>query len=218
MTLPGARWPQAGRGAMTSQITHRNRLRGFRLTHGRLRLDVAAELVSAGPSGAVTPLPFIRESAWLRPADSTSVPDAMRYSGSGGRDINPDVSANLSRSQLWIMLRDRATEAEAWVGADLRVASAPDFGPVRRLVTVRFTASTDFYLPAVIAGHPTPGAWDVFTVLDTLGTRTQSPLGAHRDRGSVDGMLQPCRLASGIRIEPTLTGFGPRLTLLVETD
>jgi hypothetical protein len=66
-----------------------------------------------------------------------------------------------------------------------------------------------------IRPHPYAGAWDVYTVLETLGARTFCSVGPHRDR-RVDPTLAPSQLAPDIRIDPVFSDPGPRLTLRID--
>jgi hypothetical protein len=181
-------------------VAHRNRLRLFELTNGRAHIELDAELMSAG---AVNPLPFVRDARGIRPADAT----LLAMVG------DTDVTGSLRRSRRWIVLRDRRTDAEIWIAADIRVESTPDHGRLRQFA-VRFGGRVDFDVLASVADRASSGTWDAFSVLDTLGEQTMAPIGAHRDRGAVDTRLRPS-VVNGRKIEPVLTGFGPRLTLRI---
>jgi hypothetical protein len=129
-----------------------------------------------------------------------------------------DLSGALARTQLWIFMRERSTLTEAWIPADVVIEAVTDYGkPWSRMCVIRFGARVAWDIPAVIGVHERNTAWDLFTVLYTLGSRSFAHLGAHRDRVAVDPALHPSFVpGANTRIEPQLTGLAPRLTLRIE--
>jgi hypothetical protein len=196
-------------------LAHRNRLRRFELADGHVSMDATTELVSIGPDGPPARVVFVREGGQIHLADPASAA-VVRWQPSARGMTTQDLTDAVHRSRLWVLLRNRATAAEAWINAQPRVDAMPPHGSWQlRQFTIRWGATAEFDVLAGIDPHPWPGAWDVFTVLDTLGERTFCSVGAHRDR-RVDLMLTPSYVNPGIRIDPVLSGLGPRLTLHIE--
>jgi hypothetical protein len=178
-------------------------------------LDVTTELVSIGPGGTSTRVVFVREGGQIHLADPASVA-VDRWQPSARGMTTQDLSDAIDSSRLWVLLRNRTTADEALINVQPRVDAMPPHGSWQlRQFTIRWGATADFYVLAGIHPHPRAGAWDVFTVLDTLGARTFCSVGAHRDR-RVDRTLTACYVDPGVRIDPVLSGLGPRLTLQID--
>jgi hypothetical protein len=197
-------------------LAHRNRLRRCELVAGRLSIDVATELVSIGPGGSSTRVVFVREGGQTHLADPAGTA-VDRWQPSSHCATTQDLTDAIHSSQVRVLLRNRATATEAWIDAFARVDAMPPHGSWQlRHFTVRWVATAEFDVLASIRPHPYTGAWDVFTVLDALGTRTFCSVGPLRDR-RVDSTLAPCHLPPGIRIDPVFSGFGPRLSLRIDS-
>ena len=197
-------------------LAHRNRLRRFELATGHVSIDVTTELVAVGPGGSATRVVFAREGGhiYLAGPPGTAV-DGWQPSACDG--TTHDLSNAIHSSRAWELLRNRVTAAEAWIDAFARVDAMPPHGSWElRQFTVRWAATADFDVLASIRPHAYAGAWDVFTVLETLGARTFCSVGPHRDR-RVDPTLSPCHLPAGIRIDPVFSGLGPCLTLRIDS-
>jgi hypothetical protein len=194
-------------------VSHRSRLRSFEIVDGVVYIDVATELISSDTPGA-GPVAFIRDERGVRLADPRCLPDGMRRSPSGVYEVNVDLAPALRRSAIWFLLRERRTELERLFPAATMVEATPDLRLSRaRQFAVRFGATAVFDVLPAAEDTIASGMWDMFSVLDALGARTIAPLGPHRDRGLVDSHLVPCEVGGRARIAPSLTGFGPRLTL-----
>lgn len=211
---PGWRRPRHATPEPT--LAHRNRLRRCELVAGQVSIDVATELVSIGPGGSSTRVVFVREGGQIHLADP-AVTAVDRWQPSSHGATTQDLTDAIHSSQIRVLLRNRATAAGVWIDAFARVDAMPPHGSWQlRHFTVRWVATAEFDVLASIRPHPYTGAWDVFTVLDTLGTRTFCSVGPHRDR-RVDPTLAPCHLPPGIRIDPVFSGFGPRLSLRIDS-
>lgn len=199
-----------------STLAHRNRLRRCELVAGKVSIDIATELVSIGAGGSLTRVVFVREGGQIHLADPVGTA-VDRWQPSSHGSTTQDLTDGIHNSQIRVLLRNRATAAEAWIDASPRVDAMPPHGSWQlRHFTVRWVATAEFDVLASIRPQPYTGAWDVFTVLDTLGTRTFCSVGPHRDR-RVDPTLAPSHLPPGIRIDPVFSGPGPRLSLRIDS-
>jgi hypothetical protein len=202
--------------APEATLAHRNRLRRFEFVAGHVSIDVTTELVSIGPGASSAGVVFVREGGQVHLADPASTAVDRREPLSPGATTE-DVRDVIHGSRVRILLRNRVTAAEAWVDTSARVDAMRPYGSWQlRHFTVRWVATADFDVLARIRPHPCAGAWDVFTVLDTPGTRTFCSIGPHRDR-RVDRTLALCHVPPGIRIDPVLSGSDPRLTLRIDS-
>jgi hypothetical protein len=209
-------WGRPRHATPEPTLAHRNRLRRCELDAGRLSIDIAIELVSIGPGGSSTRVDFVREGGQIHLADPAGTP-VDRWQPSSHGATTQDLTDAVHSSRIRLLLRNRATAAEAWIDASARVDAMPPHGSWQlRHFTVRWVATAEFDVLASIRPHPYAGAWDVFTVLDTLGTRTFCSVGPHRDR-RVDPTLAPNHLPTGIRIDPVFSGVGPRLSLRIDS-
>jgi hypothetical protein len=178
-------------------------------------IDVTTELVAMGPGGSATRVVFVREDGQIHLAGPAGTA-VNGWPPSSPSATTQDLTNVIHSSHIWVLLRNRVTAAEAWIDAFARVDAMPPHGswPLRQF-TVRWVATADFDVLSSIRPHPYAGAWDVSTVLETLGARTFCSVGPHRDR-RVDPTLAPSHLPPGIRIDPVFGGPGPRLTLRID--